>query len=135
MKGLRPPAIAMAIAITIGVIVAVPHSAVAGSKANPNSRYTVYVRYPGPDSPAKPVARRVLKELTALGFDARENVGEPSRLLWDEVRVDHAVGHRPMTEKIRDVVQQTLVDAEYQTTKVLVRQDDDRKSRIIWVLF
>ena len=103
--------------------------------ANANSRYTVYVRYPGPSSPAKPVALRVLAELSALGFDARENVGEESALLWDEVRVDHAVGHRPMAETIRDVVQQTLTDANYRTTQVLVRQDNDRKSRIIWVLF
>lgn len=100
-----------------------------------NSQYTVYVRYPGPSSPAKPVAQRVIANLTALGFDARENVGEESALLWEEVRVDHAVGHRAMGETIRDVVQRTLTEEQYRTTKVVVRQDEDRKSRIIWVLF
>lgn len=123
--------------VTIGALVIVllsPVLAKAASKANPNSQYTVYVRYPGPDSPAKPVARRVVAKLKALGFDVREQVGDPG-ILWDEVRVDHAVGHRPMAEKIRDIVQQTLNDSDYQTKETLVRQDDDRKSRIIWVLF
>jgi hypothetical protein len=101
---------------------------------NPNSLYTVYVRYPKADSPARPAARRLLAELTALGFDARESLGE-SPMLWDEVRVDHAPGHRVMAEKIREVVQRTLIAANYQTKTVLVRQDNDRKSTIIWVLF
>lgn len=101
---------------------------------DPTSLYTVYVRYPAADSPARPVARRLLAELLALGFDAHESVSESS-LLWDEVRVDHAVGHRAMAEKVREVVQRTLTATDYQSKNVLVRQDDDRKSSIIWVLF
>jgi len=132
------PRITLAVAIIVVAVLQFIGSPILTARpnraANPNAKYTVYVRYPGADSPAKPVAQRLLAELKKLGFDARENVGSPA-ILWDEVRVDHAVGHRPMGEKIRDVVRRVLTDTDYQTKTILVRQDDDRKSRIIWVLF